>query len=121
MIVLDQNEYKKLDLNNKILERLAGEQAEKVDKNAEATKDLAVAIKALAEKKTEQPDFSPVIEAIKKTQETQQELYQKLREFSSSKTVTRRKFDFQISRTQYGKIRSVTAIESPIEDTAEGL
>ena len=76
-----------------------------VDANVVATKELAAAIKTLAEQKPEaQQDLSPVLDAVVKIQQTQSELIQMLGQNKPAK-----EWSFAVKRDGKGVITSISA------------
>ena len=93
-----------------LADKLAGKR-ELLDKNIEATMELAKAVKVLAERppeaSTPEVDLTPVLESIKAVQETQLALLREMRTGKGAKT-----FNFKIERTDLGKIRQVVVHET---------
>lgn len=117
MITVTDNELQKAQLDKKMLKRSLPKRQvsvpeQKVDDNSAATKQLAEAVKRLAEsqvgRQIDRQDLTPVIDALIRLQETQQAILSTILE-QEPPAAAPSQWEFAVERDNKGAITKIRA------------
>ena len=105
---IDEKDYTRSALSRKVLQKdnPHPEEAEAEDKNIAALRELAQAVKAVAEKPA--PSMQPLLAALQQVQETQTKLLKLLAERPGPAQPVR-EWEFKVRHNNRGEIELITA------------